>query len=554
MEKHGQSLVDGQNGSAHGNHVPTAAFIPALKVRLSGSGKSSMKERSRRRNRYRFQEIRSLVSMAPVAGEGLPLPISVSQLNPVHSQPSVVRISQLEPLKLLQTGLAGYPHIARVELKTAMADAPLHLGPESVGVLSGYNGAIEPKGIFTPDAFLLKHLQARDLLQTDLLRSDQMNSVPFESRSEVALPVAQQAVAQLAKDADQAIQPTAMHVASPAAASLKTGSAATLWPFARDLSEVAIENDLSVSEKPELEDDPFYDSNIAIRESARTGSLRTWRAIQQFFLGRRFSQVMIAVVIMIFASTFSAPWRDWCGEQIDIASAKIELATSTFTQPIRERAAFFIVDDFEQGAEKWISEGSMTFDPGGLFRVSGMALREDTLNLESYRFDFDAKIETVAVGWAVRAQDMQNYYGFKLVETKRQASRLYELHRYAVIDGVKTADAAKVRIPVPGHLPNQDDFNRISMRVRGSQIMTLVNGWGVDYWRDSRLERGGVGFLAENGESSLISRVTVSGNDDTWGLILYGTIETLRSIRETLSPRVAVITLSPIPLQMLRQR
>ncbi len=131
---------------------------------------------------------------------------------------------------------------------------------------------------------------------------------------------------------------------------------------------------------------------------------------------------------------------------------------------------------------------------------------------------------------------------------------MYELHRYAVIDGVETADAAKVRIPVPGHLPNQDDFNRISMRVRGSQITTLLNGWGVDYWRDSRLERGGIGFLAENGESSLISRITVSGNDDTWGLILYGTIETIRSVRETVSPRVAVITLSPIPLRMLRQR
>ena len=554
MEKHGQSLVD---GSAHGNHVPTAAFIPALKVRLSGSGKSSMKERSRRRNRYRFQEIRSLVGMEPVAGEGLPLSISVSQLNPVQSRLSVVRIAQLKPLKLVQTGLAGYTHIAGVELKTAMAEAPLHLGPESVAALGGYTGAIEPKGMqraLTSEAFLLEHLHARNLLQAGLLRPDQMKSVPFESRSEVALPVTQQAVAKLAKDADEAIQPLAMHDASPAAASLKTGAAATLWPFARDLSEVAVENDLSVSEKPELEDDPFYDSTIAIRDSARTGSLRTWRAIQQFFLGRRFSQAMVAIMVAVFVSTLNAPWRDWFSDHIESAAARIEVAISTFTQPIRERAAFFIVDDFEQGAEKWISEGSMTFDPGGLFRVNGMALREDTLNLESYRFDFDAKIETGAVGWAVRARDMRNYYAFKLVETKRQATRLYELHRYAVIDGVETADAAKVRIPVPGHLPKQDDFNRISMRVRGSQIMTLVNGWGVDHWRDSRLERGGVGFLAENGESSLISRVTVSGNDDTWGLILYGTIETLRSVRETVSPRVAVITLSPIPLQMLRQR
>ena len=556
MEGHGQSLVDGQIGSAHGNHVPTAAFISASKAHLSGAGKSSMKERSRRR--YRFQEIGSLVGMEPVAGQGLPLPISVSQLNPVQSRPPVVKITQLEPLKLVQTELAGYPRIAGMELKTAPAEAPLHLGLESVAALNGYTGAIEPKGMqraLTSEAFLLEHLQARDLLQADLLQPDQMKSVPFEGRSEVAPPVTQQAVAELTKDADEVIQPMAIHDASPAAASLKTGSAATLWPFAADLSEVEVENDLSVSEKPELEDDPFYDSTITIRDSARTGSLRIWRAIQQFFLGRRFSQAMVAIMVAVFVSTLNVPWRDWFSDHIESAAARIEVTINTFTQPIRERAAFFIVDDFEQGAEKWISEGSMTFDPGGLFRVNGMALREDTLNLESYRFDFDAKIETGAVGWAVRARDMQNYYAFKLIETKRQATSLYELHRYAVIDGVETAAAAKVRIPVPGHLPNQDDFNRISMRVRGSQIMTLVNGWGVDYWRDSRLERGGIGFLAENGESSLISRVTVSGNDDTWGLILYGTIETIRSVRETfVSPRVAVITLSPIPLQMLRQR
>ena len=443
----------------------TAAFISASKARLSGSGKSSMKERSHRRNRYGFQEIRSLVGMEPVAGEGLPLPIYVSQLNPVQSRPSVVRITQLKPLKLVQTDLAGYTHIAGVELKTAMAEAPLHLGPESVAALSGYAGAIEPKGTqraFTSDAFLPKHLQSRNLLRAGVLQPDQTNGIPFESRCEIALPAPREAVAELIKDAGNAIQPMAIQDASPAAAGLKTASAAALWPFASDLSEVAVEDDLSVSEKPELEDDPFYDSAIAIRDSARTRSLRTWRGIQQFFLGRRFSQAMIAMMVVIFVSTLNESSREWLSDHVEEARDRIEVALNTFAQPIRERAWFFIVDDFEQGAEKWISEGSMTFDPGGLFRVNGMALREDTLNLESYRFDFDAKIETAAVGWAVRARDMRNYYAFKLVETKRQATRLYELHRYAVIDGVETADAAKVRIPVPGHLPNQDDFNRIS--------------------------------------------------------------------------------------------
>ena len=311
---------------------------------------------------------------------------------------------------------------------------------------------------------------------------------------------------------------------------------------------------MKVSEKPELEDDPFYDSTIAIRESGRTRSLRTWQRIKQPFLGRRFSQAMVAIMVAVFVSTLDVPWWNWFSDQIAEASDRLEVALSSVTQPIRERAAFFIVDDFEQGADAWVSEGSMTFDPGGLLRVNGMALHKDTLNLANYRMDFDAKIEKSSVGWVVRAQDMQNYYAFKLVETAGRAASLYELQRYAVIEGVETAAAAVATIPAPGHLPNAEDFNRISVRVRESQMTTLVNGWGVDYWRDSRLKKGGIGFLGEGNESALISRVTVSGNDDTWGLILYGTIETIRSVRETVSPRVAMITLSPIPLEMLRRQ
>ena len=41
---------------------------------------------------------------------------------------------------------------------------------------------------------------------------------------------------------------------------------------------------------------------------------------------------------------------------------------------------------------------------------------------------------------------------------------------------------------------------------------------------------------------------TVTGNDDPWGLILYGTVETLRSVRDRISSP-AVIVFTPVPLQ-----
>ena len=195
----------------------------------------------------------------------------------------------------------------------------------------------------------------------------------------------------------------------------------------------------------------------------------------------------------------------------------------------------------------------MDFETAGLGRVDGLSLRQDTLGLESYRYDFDAKIEKNAVGWVVRAPDLENYYAFKLIETRRRASLSYTMLRYVVLNGERVAGETGVEIPVPGHLTRPDDFNRVSVRVRDNQITTLINGWGVDFWKDSRLERGGVGFLSEEGESALISRATVSGNDDTWGLILYGTIETIRSIRNTVSARVAM-ALSPVPLHLIDER
>ena len=478
------------SGGQGRNPVPGPVITAASKMGLDTTATVPVHGGRRRRSRYRFQEVQNLVSMDPAGSNGVPNPISVVQLAPIQSAASVV--------------------------------------------------------MATP-------LRARQLVRADLLKHDDMARVDFEGvRSEAPAPLAHESVEALADDTG-VIQPSLQH--GPVnKAGLETDSAATLWPFAGDVPEVAIEGDLNVSEKPELEDDPFCDSIIEIRESARTRSLRTWQGIKQLFFGRRFSQAMATIILVLFASTLDVPWRAWFSDHVEQARHRIEVAINSVTQPIRERAAFFIVDDFERGADAWLSEGSLTFDPGGLLRVSGLALREDTLNLASYRLDFDAKIEKGAIGWVVRAQDMKNYYAFKLVETKRRSNSLFELRRYAVIDGVKTAEAAKVAIPVPGHLPNADDFNRISVRVRESQMTTLVNGWGVDHWRDSRLERGGIGFLGENGETSLISRVTVSGNDDTWGLILYGTIETIRSVRETVSPSVAMITLSPIPLGMMHRR
>jgi len=337
-----------------------------------------------------------------------------------------------------------------------------------------------------------------------------------------------------------------------------------------DTAEAAFEQNLSMEERVEfaeveplqhsmtaaednnpadfvIEDDSIFDSPMPFRDTPPPRPRSPWQAIEAFFLSRGFSQLVAACVVILFVSTLNVPWRNWFGDKVGKAQRPFAAVMDTLGQPIKDRAAFFIVDDFQGGLDHWLNREALLVNQEGLVTVSnGIALRDDTLNLESYRLDFEAKIRTKAVGWAVRAADTNNYYGFKLVESGG-GSPAFNLERYAVINGITEATAGAAQIALPANLAHAADFNRISVRVRNDQITTLINGWGVDYWKDDRLERGGVGLLASKGESALVRHMSVSGNDDTWGLILYGTLETMKSVRNSFSAPIAIV-LQPVPV------
>lgn len=259
-----------------------------------------------------------------------------------------------------------------------------------------------------------------------------------------------------------------------------------------------------------------------------------WQAVEGVFLSRAFSGALALVMATLFVSTLDVPWNGWFARQIVKIQGPIDTVMAHLSRPIRERAAFFIVDDFTNGVDHWVNNASLEVDPAGWLTVQeGLALHGGTQSLESYRFDFDAKIQSKAVGWVVRAPDTRNYYAYKLNQTGSRKSPIYSLSRYSMIDGIR--GAITQNIDVPAHLTRAGDFNRVSVRVVGDQMTTLINGWGVDFWRDAEIKRGGVGLLADKGESALIRKMTVSGNDDTWGMILYGTMESVRSVQSLFS-------------------
>ncbi len=254
-----------------------------------------------------------------------------------------------------------------------------------------------------------------------------------------------------------------------------------------------------------------------------------WQAVEGLFLSKQFSRVVAAAMVLLFASTMNVPWSSWTRASLERATQPITSAMHALSTPMRERAAFFIFDDFTDGLDRWEGSDSLQVDPAGWATLTrGFSVLSNTSELQDYRLDFETKIQSGAMGWTVRTADDSNYYRFKLNMAGSEDAPEFSLVRQAVIDGVRENFSQPVEIP--SHLAKADDFNAISVRLVGDQITTLINGWGVDHWQNDQLEKGGVGLLADAGDSALVRNISVTGNDDTWGLLLYGAVESMRSV------------------------
>jgi hypothetical protein len=266
-------------------------------------------------------------------------------------------------------------------------------------------------------------------------------------------------------------------------------------------------------------------------------------SIGRVLASRRFLQFVGLVILLIFVNGADIPWAEMSAKAVDRVSGPFNAVAHNLQQPVRERSAFFIYEDSENGFENLVA-GESTFDEKGLMKVSGFALHPSTMNLTAYRMDFDFRITSGALGWVVRASDKENYYGFKLTRKDFRGSENYQLQRYTVLGGEPLPIPAE-ETSVPGSFLKAG-FNTISVRVRRDRINTFVNGYGVDHWADSHFDRGGVGFFASADDSAVLRQVSITGNEDVLGLILFGTVETLRSIREFVSAPLA-FSLRPYP-------
>ncbi len=181
-------------------------------------------------------------------------------------------------------------------------------------------------------------------------------------------------------------------------------------------------------------------------------------------------------------------------------------ALASVVTPLYQRAAFSWEERFDDGLEHWVNASALVPDRSGAVRVEGLAIPGKGLNTRNYELDFSARIQKKSLGWVVRARN--ETYTFKLTDRGRTPTgRKLELTR-------------PNQTTVPVVVPGAGDFLDISVRVTDDQVLTTVNGYGVDAWKHPKFDTSSIGLLADKGEPFLVKSVTLSGNADLLGVFL----------------------------------
>ena len=225
----------------------------------------------------------------------------------------------------------------------------------------------------------------------------------------------------------------------------------------------------------------------------------------------------VLLVVAVSGSIPTAPIRQLAPESFGQVQGQVQKVVANLDQSISNRAAVAFSDDFRMGLDAWESRSNLTrtwsYDAAGFVRPGPLAVFRPTVDLTDYRFEFLGEIDQKALGWAFRAKDLNNYYAMKFVVVKPGPLPLIHMVHYAVING---KEGRHVDTPLP-LTARADMLYRIQVNVRGSDFTVMAQGQIVDFWSDSRLTSGGVGFFCNRGERARLRWVEVSHQYDTLG-------------------------------------
>jgi hypothetical protein len=184
---------------------------------------------------------------------------------------------------------------------------------------------------------------------------------------------------------------------------------------------------------------------------------------------------------------------------------------------IANRAALRIGDGF-RSMDHWDGEAQArpagwTRHPDGYMKTGALALFHPSLKFTDFHLEFFGQIETKSIGWTVHSTDTMNYHAMKLTVVEAGLRPFVALVHYNVVGG-KSGHRTQtpLNIMVHNNRPMQFDVD-----VRGSSVVTTIDGEEVDSFVDNTLVAGGVGFFSDAGERARLFWMKVSRNDDWLG-------------------------------------
>lgn len=243
---------------------------------------------------------------------------------------------------------------------------------------------------------------------------------------------------------------------------------------------------------------------LRLAEQART----IWHDLLQPALATRQGRVAAGAVASILI----------LGVGLHLAGGALKSSTTALLRPLSQRAYFVLEEDFQSGFKAWTTPDALARRDDGLMETQqGLTLYRPSLDRTDYEFEFSGLVGEGALGWAVRAADMQNYYAFKLTWEGKGKAQRGVLVRYPVVGGAPTEKPQLVALPFD---LAKNKLYEVTVDVAGGRITTMIDGRGVDSCANLKFPSGGIGFFADEGERGAIHSASISGNDDGTGRLL----------------------------------
>ena len=139
----------------------------------------------------------------------------------------------------------------------------------------------------------------------------------------------------------------------------------------------------------------------------------------------------------------------------------------------------------------WVRQ-PVTRAEAGYNRSRRLVVFRPSLKASNCRFEFDWKPDLQGIGWVFRATDTSNYYAMRIRLIKDGPAPRFSLEHLAVYRGAESSRSEKVL-----ELSKNDPVLRIRTELAGPTFTVYLGGTAVEYWTDTRLPSGGLGFLEE---------------------------------------------------------